>query len=197
MRNAATGTTKKGLKIQMTTRISGFKATTFALLMIVTVWLTPNVARASDETEVRGVVQQVFQQLQSRDYGAVYDSLPSATRNRMPRERFINALKRAQDRYALDRLNIGAVRVSGNVAVADTELYGRLTKPLAAEGKIVVQQYVVREGGRWRVATGDSATIQRFLKANPTFARKFPIRQPRIYVKQDGKWVEFNLRGKE
>lgn len=180
----------------MTTSAKGFKAATIALLLLGMLWLTPGVVLANDETDVRGVVQQVFQQLQSRDYGSVYDSLPSATRNRMSRERFINALKRAQDRYVLDRMNIGAVRVSGNVAVADTELYGRLTKPLEAEGKIVVQQYVVREDGRWRVATGDSATIQRFLKANPSFARKFPIRQPRIYVKQEGKWVEFNLRGK-
>jgi hypothetical protein len=175
----------------------GFKTTTLALLALGMLWLTPNAVRASDETDVRGVVQQVFQQLQSRDYGAVYDSLPSATRSRMSRERFIDALKRAQDRYVLDRMSIGAVRVSGNLAVADTELYGRLTKPLEAEGKIVVQQYVVREDGKWRVATGDSATIQRFLKANPTFARKFPIRQPRIFVKQDGKWVELPVNSKK
>ncbi len=189
----------------MTTRTRGLQATRLAryaklatpallAIAIAMVWLSPNVVRASDETDVRGVVQQVFQQLQSRDYGAVYDSLPSATRSRMSRERFISALKRAQDRYVLDRLSIGAVRVSGNVAVADTELFGRLTNPFEAEGKIVVQQYVVREDGKWRVATGDSATIQRFLKAYPTFARKFPIRQPRIFVKQDGKWVE--LRSK-
>ena len=180
------------MKIQMTTRTRAWNARALAALAIATLWLAPSVVRATDESDVRGVVQQVFQQLQSRDYGAVYDSLPSATRTRMTRDRFINALKRAQDRYVLDRLNIGAVRVSGNVAVADTELFGRLTKPLEAEGKIVVQQYVVREEGKWRVATGDSATIQRFLKANPTFARKFPIRQPRIFVKQDGKWVELN-----
>lgn len=150
-------------------------------------------ASPSDEAEVRNVVQQVFQQLQSQNYGAVYDSLPSATRNRTSRDRFINLLKRSQDRYTLDRLNIGAVRVSGNIAVADTELFGRLTKPFEAEGKIVVQQYVVREDGKWRVATGDTATIQRFLKANPAFAKKFPIRQPSIYVKQNGKWVEFRM----
>ena len=144
---------------------------------------------ASTEADVRGVVQKVFQQLQSHDYGSVYDSLPSATRNRMSRDRFINALKRSQDRYILDRINIGAVRVSENIAVADTELFGRLAKPFEAEGKIVVQQYLVREDGHWRVATGDNATIQRFLKSNPAFARKFPIRQPQIYVKQNGKWV--------
>lgn len=183
-------------KIQIIKRTSGFKTAAIAVLVFGSIWVSPSVARASEETEVRGLVQQVFQQLQSRDYSSIYDSLPSATRNRMSRERFVSALKRAQDRYVLDRISIGSVRVSGNVAVADTELYGRVTRPLEAEGKIVVQQYLVREDGKWRVATGDNATIQRFLKANPAFARKFPIRQPRVFMKQDGKWVEFNLRSK-
>jgi len=176
------------------TNTSELKRAMIALLAIGTMCLFPIVEQATQETDVRAVVQQVFQQLQSHDYGALYDSLPSSTRNRMSRERFTSALKRAQDRYVLDRMSIGAVRVSGNIAVADTELYGRLAKPFEAEGKIVVQQYLVREDSKWRVATGDSATIQRFLKANPAFARKFPIRQPKFYVKQNGKLVEFNPR---
>jgi hypothetical protein len=166
----------------------------FLLLAIAMLLLTFGSALASDEGEVRSTVRHVFQQLQSRDYGSVYDSLPASTRNRMSRDRFVNALKRAQDSYSLDSINIGAVRVSGDVAVADTELYGRVVTPIAAEGKIVVQQYLVREDGKWRVATGDRATIQRFLKSNPAFARKFPIRQPRLYVKQNNKWVEFRVR---
>lgn len=174
-----------------------FRGVAFALVLAVGLCLTTTVARASDESDVRSVVQQVFQQLQSRDFGSVYDSLPSSTRSRTSRDRFTSALKRSQDRYILDRINIGAVRVSGNVAIADTELYGRLAKPIEAEGKIVVQQYLVREDGKWRVATGDNGTIQRFLKANPTFARKFPIRQPRIYMKQNGKWVLFNLGNRQ
>ena len=68
-------------------------------------------------------------------------------------------LRRAQDRYVLDSINIGTIRVSGNIAVADTELFGRVSQPFPAEGKIVVQQYLVREEGKWRVATGDTATI--------------------------------------
>ncbi|HVQ38669.1 MAG TPA: hypothetical protein VMS31_14120 [Pyrinomonadaceae bacterium] len=147
---------------------------------------------ASEESDVRAVVQQVFQQLQSRNYGSVYDSLPSSSRTRMTRDGFIRALGRAQDRYVLDRINIGAVRVAGNIAVADTELYGRVSSPFPAEGKIVVQQYLVREGGKWRVATGDTGTINKFLKTNPAFARKFPIRQPKVFVKQGDQWIEFN-----
>lgn len=179
-------------KIPMRTDITRFKTATIVLLAIATLWFVPLGAQASEESDVRAMVQQVFQQLQSRDYGAVYDSLPSSSRTRTPRERFISALKRAQDRYVLDRIHIGAIRVAGNIAVADTELYGRVSSPFPAEGKIVVQQYLVREGGKWRVATGDSGTIQKFLKTNPGFARKFPIRQPRIYVKQGSKWIEFN-----
>lgn len=149
------------------------------------------VAQSSEESAVRAVVQQVFSQLQSHDYGSVYDSLPLSTRTRLPKSRFVSSLQRAQDRYVLDRIGIGKVRVAGNLAVVDTELFGRISQPFPAEGKIAVQQYLVREDGKWRVATGDNGTIQRFLKSNPSFARKFPIRQPRIYVKQGEKWVEF------
>jgi len=156
------------------------------------VFLAPTVARATDEADVRGTVQRVFEQLKSRDYGAVYDGLPASSRTRMSRSRFSNALSRAQNMYVLDRIEVGQVSVSSNVAVADTVLYGRVVSPIETEGKIVVQQYLVREAGKWRVATGDSATIKKFLAANPAFGRKFPIRQPRIYVKQNGQWIEFS-----
>lgn len=161
---------------------------TLLLLLTATVSF---VAQSSEEPAVRAVVQQVFSQLQSHDYGSVYDSLPSSTRTRLPKSRFISALQRAQNRYVLDRIGIGKVRVAGDLAVVDTELFGRISQPFPAEGKIVVQQYLVREDGKWRVATGDNGTIQRFLKSNPAFARKFPIRQPRIFIKQNDKWVEF------
>jgi hypothetical protein len=168
-------------------------STLFAAMVVLAIASTSIVAQSSEEAAVRAVVQQVFSQLQSHDYSSVYDSLPSNTRNGMSKSRFISALKRAQDRYVLDRIGVGKIRVAGDLAVVNTELFGRISQPFAAEGKIVVQQYLVREDGEWRVATGDRNTIQRFLKSNPSFARKFPIRQPRIYVKQNGKWVEFRL----
>ena len=74
-------------------------------------------AQAADEVEVRGTVQRVFQQLKSRDYSALYDSLPSSSRSRMTRDRFANALKRAQDMYVLDRMDVGQVRLAKEIAV--------------------------------------------------------------------------------
>lgn len=144
----------------------------------------------SDEAEVRTVVERVFQQLRSRDYGALYDVLPTNSQSSITRERFSRMLERTRDIYDLDRIEIGKVRTSGNIAAVDTVMYGRIRRPIESDAKLVVQQYLVREGGRWRVATGDRATVRRFLAANPTFAKKFPIREPRAYVKRDGRWVD-------
>ena len=137
------------------------------------------------------MVERVFQELKSRNYDTLYEDLPASSRSRLSRERFTNGLRRTQDTYALDRIEIGKVKASGNIATVDTALYGRLLKPFDTEGKIVAQQYLVREDGKWKVATGDNATIRRFLAANPAFARQFPIRPPRVFVKKDGSWVEF------
>jgi hypothetical protein len=165
------------------------KKISFALVSILVLGVA---LRASDAMDVRSTVQSVFEQLKSHNYEALYDLLPDSSRNRMSRDRFVSALQRAQDFYQLDRLEIGAVKVAGNLAVVDTVLYGRVVAPIQAEGKIVVQQYLLRENGKWRVATGDQSAVRKFLAANPGFSKGFRIRQPRVYVKQGNNWVEFN-----
>jgi hypothetical protein len=150
---------------------------------------------ASDQSDVRDAVQRVFEQLKSRDYGALYDVLPSTQRSRMSRDRFVNALQRAQELVVLDRMDIGAIKIGGNLAVVDTVLYGHVVNPIQAEGKIVVQQYLVREDGKWRVATGDQATVKRFIASSPGFKKGFKLAPPRFYIKQEGKWIEFRPPG--
>src|SRR6266487_3687153 len=147
----------------------------------------------SDQSEVRAAVQRIFNQLKAGEYGGLYDSLPSSSRPRISRERFVAALQRSRDLYHLDRIEIGAVRVSGNIAIVDTVMYGRISKPIEGDGKLVVQQYLIKENGSWRVATGDRTTTDRFLKNNPAFARNFPIKRPRAFLKQDGSWLEIPL----
>lgn len=151
-------------------------------------------AGGSDQTDVRSVVERIFDQLKDSKYEALYDALPSSSRARMSRERFTSALQKTRNLYQLDRIEIGPARVSGDLAVVDTVMYAHIAPPFNADGKLVVQQYLVREDGSWRVATGDRTTIDRFLKSNPTFARKFPIKRPQAFIKQGGKWVEFNAR---
>src|SRR5690348_6240982 len=185
----------KQIQAQMKRRmIQARMRTQIVSLVVLVLVLAGGVARASDVNDVRSTVENVFQQLKSRNYSELYDLLPDASRNRISRDRFVSALQRAQDFYQLDRLDIGAVKVSGNLAVVDTVLYGRVVAPIQAEGKIVVQQYLLRENGKWHVATGDRGAVRKFLDANPAFAKGFRIRPPRIYIKQNDKWVEFNPR---
>ena len=162
-----------------------------AVLIFATAFSAPMV-KASDQSDVRATVQSVFEQLKSHDYSSLYDLLPGSARSRMSRDRFVSALQRAQEFYQLDRMDIGVTKVMGNLAVVDTVLYGRVVAPIQAEGKIVVQQYLLREDGKWRVATGDQSTVKKVLAANPGFSKGFRIKQPRVYVKQNNQWVEFN-----
>lgn len=163
---------------------------TLSLLLFASLPARATHSANSDEAEVRSAVQTIFEHLKAEQYDELYDTLPAASRSRITRERFTNALRRTSGVYHLDRLEIGAVRVSGDFALVDTVMYGSVSRPIEAEGKIVAQQYLVREDGQWRVATGDRATVQRFLAANPKFAKRFPIRQPQVFVKRDGQWVD-------
>ena len=182
-------TTRRTLKILM--RIKGHTIILAVFALLLATALPADAALGlRDEAEVRGVVERIFQQLKSGDYDALYETLPTAQQRRVSRERFTRALGRTRDLYVLDRMEIGAVRTSGDLAVVDTVMYGRVLRPIQSEGKIVAQQYLVREDGRWRVATGDQATVRRFLAANPTFARKFTLQKPRVYVRRDGRWVD-------
>lgn len=185
------------LKIKMKNKRFPIALLTCALLLAASLPVHALRSPLSDETEVRGVVQAIFERLKSGQYDELYDTLPAASKARITRERFTDALRRTSGTYRLDRLEIGAVRVNGNIAVVDTVMYGSVERPIAAEGKIVAQQYLVREDGSWRVATGDRATVQKFLAANPRFAKNFRLRAPQVFVKRDGRWVDLTATLKQ
>ena len=144
------------------------------------------------EEEARAAMRQAFERLRTGDYSGVYDALPAASQKRIARQRFIEALEGARGTFDLNSLEIERVQVSGNLAVVDTVLYATLRKPMEAEGKIVSRQYMVREGGSWRVTTGERSTVRPLLAANPAFARQFPPTEPRIYFKRDGRWISID-----
>ena len=90
------------------------------MMLLTTAWATTARSATDDQAEIRGVVRQVFEQLKARQYGELYDVLPSASQRRISRERFTRALERTSDMYELDRIEIGAVRASGDIAVVET-----------------------------------------------------------------------------
>ncbi|HYG09922.1 MAG TPA: hypothetical protein VD835_08115 [Pyrinomonadaceae bacterium] len=179
----------------MKNKIFAFTHRLLAAIFLVTLagsavsWAAP--ARvAPSEAEARSAVERAFQQLKGGDYNSLYEVLPSASQRRVTRERFVGALERTRGMYELERLEIGAVRVAGDLGMVDSVVYGRVRAPFAGAAKIVARQYLVREGGRWRVTTGDAATIRPLLAANPAFGKKYPFTQPRVYLKRDNRWVD-------
>ncbi len=183
-------------------RVASLRVTRLMALAVVAVCVLSGASQAraraaSAEAEVRGAVEGAFRQLRAGQYGSLYDVLPSSSQRRLSRQRFVSALERARGTYELDRLEISSVRVAGDLAVVDANIYGRARAPFEAEGKIVARQYLVREGGRWRVTTGEASTVRPLLAAHPDFAKKFPPREPRVFLKRDGRWVDMTqtLRG--
>src|SRR5690348_5195022 len=94
----------------------GIAASIVILLMCASAWA----ATPSDQSEVRAAVQHVFNQLKNGEYESLYDSLPASARCRISRERLVQGLQRTHDNFQLQRIEIGQVRVSGNLAVVDT-----------------------------------------------------------------------------
>jgi hypothetical protein len=151
-----------------------------ALAFIISVAATPHTlvrAVGDDRAEVRSSVRRIFDQLKSRQYDALYDSLSESSRKRVTRQRFITSMQKWDDVYQIDRVEVGAVSVRGNQAVANTVIYGRMLKPSEGEGKIVAQQTLVREQGEWRVASASTGA-------------GLSGRTARIYLKRDGRWVD-------
>src|SRR5258706_15330806 len=165
------------------------------LILVLAFLLAPPAALAvpSDQSDVRAAVQHIFDQLKNGQYESLYDALPASARTRLSRERLVQGLQRTQNLYQLQRIEIGTVSVSGTLAVVDTTMFAHIAKPLDGDGKLEGQQYLIREDGKWKVATGAPETINRFLKSNPSFARRFPIKKPRALINQNGNWIEIPL----
>jgi hypothetical protein len=91
-------------------------------------------------------------------------------------------------------MEIGRTQQLGDFAVIDTNLYGRLKQPLKlegteiVEGRVAVQQYMIKEGQEWKVITADERSRALFLEHNPEFSRGFQLSAPQFAYKKDGAW---------
>src|SRR5437868_14715702 len=90
-------------------RLHATRVLTVALLLTFAcaslVFVAP-VRAASDESDVRSVIESAFEQLRNGNYDALYDVLPTASQRRLSRERFTQALARTKNMYELERLEI-------------------------------------------------------------------------------------------
>ncbi|MFN7949999.1 MAG: hypothetical protein U0Z53_31925 [Blastocatellia bacterium] len=179
-------------------------ARTGLLILSMMLVVTAPLSAQGKGSDARAAVQDFFNLLKAKKYAQLYDYLPGEMQQQMTREQLTQALKRLDDFIIIERLEIGRVQqrtVSGtSFAVIDTTLYGQLKRPVEINGqkvetgKVIVQQYLFREGSQWKVATADGQTRARFLKRYPEFARSFQLSPPQFFLKQNGQWKSFTRR---
>lgn len=164
-----------------------------AVLLILAVASGSSLAQAS-RGNPRGAVTAFFNQLRTGQYESLYDLLPSEIQKVASREQTIQSLKRLGSFITMERMDIGRVQQKGNLAVIDTTIFGRLTRPMKlqgeeiSEGRVAVQQYLIKEGSEWRVITADDRTRSFFLRQNPKFADEFSLTSPQFAYKRGGAW---------
>jgi len=150
--------------------------------------------------DARNAVQTFFTLLKSQQYASLHDFLPSQLQQQITVEQLTQNLKRLNSFIAVERMEIGRVQQKGDTAVIDTTIYGRLKKPLkmngeeVTEGRVAVQQYLLKENNHWKIATTDNRTRDFFLSRHPEFNKQFQFIPPKFEFKQNGQWTPF-IRG--
>lgn len=157
--------------------------------------LTPSPTSAQGK-DPRGAVQSFFSLLKAQKYAELYDALPAELQQQTSREKLAASLKRLDAFITIERMEVGRVQQRGDFAVVDTTIYGSLKKPLnfngeeVKEGRTSVQQYLLKENSKWKVATADNRSQDFFLKRNPDFKKQFQLTPPQFAFKQQGQWKQ-------
>lgn len=170
-------------------------ATMLALSICAVVVAQNKTQTAVNQTNVRGAVQSFFSLLKSQKYSELYDFLPSQLQSQTSREQLTASLTRLGAYLTVERLEVGRIQQKGDFAVVDTTIYGNLKRTMnmngeeVKEGRVSVQQYLLKENGRWKITTADNRTRDFFLKRNPEFKKQFQLSQPQFAFKQKGRWT--------
>lgn len=169
----------------------------FLVVAVGSICFAQNNGKGAGDKELRGTVQNFFSRLKSQKYSELYDFLPSELQKQTTREQLTTSLKRLESSLTIERLEIGRVQQHSDLAVVDTTIYGSLKRAMnmngeqVNEGRIAVQQYLLKEGGQWKLVTADNRAKDFFLKRNPNFKQQFQLTQPQFAFKQAGKWTPF------
>lgn len=168
----------------------------FCCALLVTALSLTALAQAKSG-DPRSTTQSFFALLKAQKYAELHDFLPSQLQKQTTREQLAESLKRLDQFLTIQRMEISRVQQRGDFAVADTTIFGNLKRTISMngeevkEGRVTVQQYLMKEDGRWRITTADKRSGDYFVKRNPEFKQQFQLTQPQFAIKQNGKWIPF------
>lgn len=173
--------------------MSTLKSTVFLIVLLSLCAVASNETFAQGK-DPRSAVQGFFSLLKTQKYSELYDALPAELQKQTTREKMTASLKRLDSFIGIERMEIGRVQQRGDFAVVNTTIYGSLKKPMnfngeeIKEGRTSVQQYLLKEGGKWKVVSADNRSQEFFLARNPDFKKQFQLTPPQFAFKQKGQW---------
>ena len=151
---------------------------------------------AIDETKaVRGTLERYFTLLKTGRYERVYDLLPLSAQGVTSRQEMAAGLSRLTELLRFEKIEIGRIEQKGGMAVAATAIYGTLAQPVTlngetiSQGRVTSQQYLIREQGRWKIASVNEVTLRLFLKEHPAAGTLFSQQYTRFELLRNGQWV--------
>ncbi|MFZ4985668.1 MAG: hypothetical protein ACOYLF_09425 [Blastocatellia bacterium] len=145
---------------------------------------------------VRGAIEHYFSLLKNGHYDQIYDLLPEATQKKSSRPEMVAGLSRLAGLLRLEKIEIDRVEQKNGLAVATTTIYGTLTNPVTlngeaiSRGRIISQQYLVRERRFWKIASINERSLRLFLQENPAAGSLFPQAYTRLEVLSAGQWMK-------
>ena len=140
--------------------------------------------KTGGEKAVRATVQRFFSLLKTRQYQALYDFLPLQFQKQTTREQLTASLRRLDDFLVIEKMEVGRIQQRDDLAVVDTVIHGRLKRPVNVQGReiqqgrVSSQQYLIREEGKWKIATADNRSQQLFLQQHPEVKQYFQLTRP-------------------
>lgn len=147
-------------------------------------------------SDPKAAVEDFFQVLKAEKYQAIYSYLPAEMHDEISVEGLKEVMRPLFSYLHLERMEVGRVQQKGNFAVIDTTIYGKLSAKLSKapangpqEAKIAVQQYLLKENGKWKIATSTNRSRAILIKKHPEFKKDFVFSPPRVFVRQNGQWV--------
>ncbi|MBK9314855.1 MAG: hypothetical protein IPM55_11520 [Acidobacteria bacterium] len=157
--------------------------------------MTATAQKNATKESARGAVVRIFALLKAGEYAEIYQYLPNSMQQRTTREQLDQSLSRLQNFLLIDRITVGKTQQSGETAVVETTILGRLKRPLTvngatiSEGRVIAQQILAKEDGQWKLITADNRTRDLFLKEHPDFKNNFRLTEPQLFFRQNGKWM--------
>jgi len=177
----------------------------FSCLIIMSfsyVFAAPPPDRSSSDEAILREVQDLYMNysvaLMKGDFRSAYDMLSLFTKKRVTYDIFVDANLAMEDMFRLKGSHLNNLLIRGKYGAAKAITYVDFMPEKKGDeilnGKIETQIYFIKEGNKWKIATGNDDNTDQFLQENPEAKDLMERIKTRVYYKKGGYWITFDYK---